>query len=438
LITVAVTASLTVPQIIGARDYALAEAAKPMFGSWGVTLTVIIAVVATLSGLIASLFSVSKLYDMLRDMGQVPGLPGAGGHQSLYITAGLAILMLSAIAGPAGVGLSIAEGRTEQLVPQVRQSARLVVMLYASYLLAGVAALRAAGMSWFDAVNHACGAISTGGFSTRVESIGYWNSPLIEAVIMVLMLLGALNFMTAYVLWRGAWRAVLRNGEIRLCAWLLPLASAVLLLGVTLVALPGTAPALRGAVFQTVSALSTTGYATADIASWNSLGWLVLIMLMLCGGGTGSTAGGIKQHRLYLLAKGCAREFRDVFLPPGTQAEQVFWSGQHRRFLAEGDLRKAGLYIALYLLTWLAGGCALTAFGHPLADSLFEFASALGTVGLSVGVTSAGASDGQLWVLITGMLLGRLEFFVIFWGLVKLGRDLPILLRCPATARVPA
>ncbi|MDV6300139.1 MULTISPECIES: APC family permease [Dietzia] len=93
LITVAVTASLTVPQVIGARDYALAEAAKPMFGSWGVTLTVIIAVVATLSGLIASLFSVSKLYDMLRDMGQVPGLPGAGGHQSLYITAGLAILM---------------------------------------------------------------------------------------------------------------------------------------------------------------------------------------------------------------------------------------------------------------------------------------------------------------------------------------------------------
>jgi amino acid transporter len=93
LITVAVTGSLTVPQIVAARDYALAEAAEPMFGAWGVTLTVVIAVVATLSGLIASLFSVSKLYDMLRDMGQAPGLPGKEGHQSLYITAGLAILM---------------------------------------------------------------------------------------------------------------------------------------------------------------------------------------------------------------------------------------------------------------------------------------------------------------------------------------------------------
>jgi len=343
--------------------------------------------------------------------------------------AGLAILMLSAIAGPAGVGLSLAEGRSEQLVPQVRQSARLVVMLYGVYLLVGVIALKLAGMSWFDAANHACCAISTGGFSTRVESIGFWNSPEIEAVIMVLMLLGSMNFLTGYVLWRGDWRAVLRNGEIRLSAWLLPLAGGILLFGVTLLSAPHAAAALRTALFQAVSALTTTGFETTRVAAWNSLGWLVLILLMLIGGGTGSTAGGIKQHRLYLLAKGLKREFQEIFLPPGTLSEQAFWVGNHRRFLSADDLRKAALYIALYLLTWLAGGCALAAFGSPLADSLFEFDSALGTVGLSVGMTTAAAPDGQLWVLIAGMFLGRLEFFVIFWGFIKLGRDLPCLLR---------
>lgn len=343
--------------------------------------------------------------------------------------AGLAILMLSAIAGPAGVGLGMAEGRAEQLVPQLRQSARLVVMLYSAYLLAGIGALKLAGMSWFDAVNHACCAVSTGGFSTRPESIGFWNSPAIEAVVMILMLLGAMNFMTGYVLWRGAWRAVLRNGEIRLTAWLLPLASAVLCFGVTLQADPHALAALRPAIFQAVSALTTTGYATTGVSAWNSLGWLVLIMLMLIGGGTGSTAGGIKQHRLYLLGKGLKKEFQEMFLPPGALSEQSFWTGIHRRFLSESDLRKALLYIALYLLTWLAGGCALAAFGQPLADCLFEFASALGTVGLSVGLTTANAPDGQLWVLIAGMLLGRLEFFVIFWGLIKLGKDLPTLLQ---------
>ncbi len=87
-----------------------------------------------------------------------------------------------------------------------------------------------------------------------------------------------------------------------------------------------------------------------------------------------------------------------MFLPPKAVYEEFFWVGDQRRFLVESDLRKACLHIALYLFTWLAGGCALSVFGHPLADSLFEFASAIGTVGLSVGVTTATAPAGQLWV----------------------------------------
>lgn len=113
-----------------------------------------------------------------------------------------------------------------------------------------------------------------------------------------------------------------------------------------------------------------------------------------------------------------------MFRPPKAVYEEMVWSGNQQRLLTESDLRKAGSYIALYLLTWLAGGCAISAFGHPLAESLFEFASSLGTVGLSVGVTSSEAADGQLWIQIVGMLLGRLEFFVIFWGMIKVGADL--------------
>lgn len=92
LLAVAVTGSMPVPEIVRARDYALAEAAAPLFGPWGVRLTVAIAVVATLSGLVASLFAVSRLYDMLREMRQVPALPGTVNRQSLLITATLAIV----------------------------------------------------------------------------------------------------------------------------------------------------------------------------------------------------------------------------------------------------------------------------------------------------------------------------------------------------------
>ncbi|MGB3232306.1 MAG: APC family permease [Mycobacterium sp.] len=96
LLAVAVAGSLSVSEIIAARDYALAEAAAPLFGRWGVWLTVAIAVVATLSGLVASLFAVSRLYDMLRQMGQVPALPGSVNRQSLLITAALAIVTAAA------------------------------------------------------------------------------------------------------------------------------------------------------------------------------------------------------------------------------------------------------------------------------------------------------------------------------------------------------
>ncbi len=97
LLTVAVAGSLSVEEIVEARDYALAAAARPLFGSWGVGLTIALAVVATFSGLLASIYSVSRLYDMLRDMGQAPGLPSRVRHQSLVITAGLAIVLAASL-----------------------------------------------------------------------------------------------------------------------------------------------------------------------------------------------------------------------------------------------------------------------------------------------------------------------------------------------------
>ena len=163
-------------------------------------------------------------------------------------------MMLAAIVGPVGPAVSIAEGRSEQLVPHVRESARLVMFLYAGYAVAGVAAYMLAGMDWFDAVNHAFPAISTGGFSTKVASIGHWDSVAIEAVSIALMILGNLNFFTAYLLVHGRFRAVLRNGEVRVMAVLLPLGTLLLFFFVCAGVYPTLAKSVRVAVFETVSA----------------------------------------------------------------------------------------------------------------------------------------------------------------------------------------
>lgn len=342
--------------------------------------------------------------------------------------AGLAIIMLSALAGPVGPGLSVAEGRSEQLLPHVRRSARLVFTMYSGYVLAGIIALRVAGMSWFDAVNHAFTALSTGGFSTRAESIAYWHSTAIEVVIIILMLLGTLNFLTAYTLFQRRLRPVARNSEVRQTALFMLLGAVVLLFGVTAGLYPTLGESLRVSVFNTVSALSTTGFATVDYGQWNSLGWLLLILFMLMGGGTGSTAGGIKQYRIYVLGRGLVWEFRRRLLPPRAVTEPDAWRGEQKVFISDSQLRQVAIFVFLYLAIFLSGSGIIAAHGYSLQDSLFEFASALGTVGISVGVTAADAPAGVLWVEMGAMFLGRLEFFAIAVGLAKVFSDLPTLL----------
>lgn len=342
--------------------------------------------------------------------------------------AGLAIIMLSALAGPVGPGLSSAEGRGEQLLPHVQRSVKLVLTLYLGYVVVGWLALFLAGMNWFDALNHAFAALSTGGFSTRAESIGYWDSPLIEAVTIPLMLVGTLNFLTAYTLLQGKFKAVWRNGELRLSATLIVICVVVVLLGVTMGLYPSLQKAGRVAIFETVTALSTTGFSTVGYGNWNALGWLVLVGLMLVGGGTGSTAGGIKQYRIYALYRGLVWEMKGMLLPHHAITEPDIWQGEQRQFLSDSRLRQMGLFVFLYLITFWLGSIIIAAHGYSLPESLFEFGSALGTVGLSVGVTIAEAPPGVLWTEIVGMVLGRLEFFTIFTGLTRIVADTPAML----------
>jgi len=348
----------------------------------------------------------------------------------LFGGAGIAIIMLAAVTGPTGPAVGMAEGR-EQLVPHVRRSAKIVMMIYTGYAVVGIVALRLAGMNWFDSVNHCFPAISTGGFSTRAESIGYWDSPAIEIVTMVLMIVGNLNFVTAWVLLRGRLRDAARNGEVRLMAVLIPLCAVAVFFLTCRALYPALGKAARVAIFETVSALTTTGFSTVGYGDWNAFGILVLIALMLIGGGTCSTAGGIKQYRVYLLWKALCWEIRRPFLPQAAVVQNAVWENQREVFVTDERLRQIAMFVFLYLVTFVAGTAILAAHGYGFRESAFEFASAEGTVGLSLGLTAPNNPPAVLWTMTVGMLLGRLEFFVIFVGAAKLLRDLRTISRKP-------
>ncbi len=338
--------------------------------------------------------------------------------------AGLAILMVSALRGPTGPGLASAEGRGQQLVPHVVDSAKMVVSIYVVYAVVGTLALWAAGMNFFDAINQAFTAISTGGFGTHADSIGYWNSPWVEGVLVVLMLLGSTNFVVAYAVVRGRWRVWLNSGETRVSAVLLPLGAVTIFFAVATPLYANVGKAARVAIFETVSALSTTGFSTVSYAQWHAVGWFVLMAYMLVGGGSGSTAGGYKQTRVYMLYRVFVWELQRQFMPHSAVNRPFVLQDDERRFIEPDELMQLVGFGFVFLFIYAFGTAIIMMHGYAFADSSFEMASALGTVGLSVGVTSAKAPAGVLWVEIVGMFFGRLEVFVILVGLYRMGRDL--------------
>ncbi len=237
------------------------------------------------------------------------------------------------------------------------------------------------------------------------------------------MILGNLNFLTAYLLLQGKFGPFLRSGELRLMAVLLPVSMLICFSLVGGGLYSTLSKRLRVAVFEMITALTTTGFSTVSYQDWNGLGFLLLITLMLIGGGTCSTAGGIKQYRIVILFKSIVWDLRRAFLPRTAVVESFVWQGERKDFLSEARIRKIATFVFFYLATFIAGAAVLAAHGYGLQKSLFEFASAIGTVGLSIGVTTASSPPLVLWTESCGMILGRLEFFVIVVGIIKIFKD---------------
>jgi trk system potassium uptake protein TrkH len=338
--------------------------------------------------------------------------------------AGLAVIMLSAIINPYGFGIYQAEGRSDQLLPHVKRSAKMIMIIYSGYVLSGIGIYWLLGMGLFDSVNHSMAALSTGGFSTRPESIGYYNSLPIEIATVVLMILGNLNFATHYVFLRGKFKTFFRNGEIKLQFFLyslfIPLIAFLGLGGLA----NHLADSFRIALFQTISALSTTGFSTVSFTNWSAFGVMSIILLMLVGGGAGSTAGGIKQFRIHFLFKSLIVEIKNTFKPKNTVSYDYVWRGNNQMKITANRVRSVAHFVFLYLLIYFSGVLIFLSQGFELKESMFEFGSALGTVGLSIGIVGAEASNTILWTCSVAMFLGRLEFMIIFISIVKIFKDL--------------
>ena len=338
---------------------------------------------------------------------------------------GLVLVLTSAISDKFGMRLYSAEGHSDKLMPNLIRSGRTILSIYIGYIAIGSLFYVLFGMSPFDAINHSICAVATGGFSTRAGSIGSYNSVPIEIVTMVLMILGGTNFFVHLMLIRGKLKNVFKHVEIKLLGILLLIFIPLMTINMLSVYDGRFFYSLRISSFQFISAVTGTGYQTVtSFLALPTFFMLGIIIPMVLGAGMGSTAGGMKQYRVALAFKSMYWNIKDQLSHKKTIRTHFINKLGTKTIVDKDDIIQNHAFLMIYMLVLIIGTVIFSTFGFSVRDSLFEFASALGTVGLSVGITGYTANPIILWTSALGMFLGRLEFYVVFVAIAKISLDL--------------
>ncbi|WP_435143955.1 TrkH family potassium uptake protein [Halobaculum sp. P14] len=379
---------------------------------------------------------------------------------------GVIVLTVSILARPGSGSYALyrSEAREERIHPSVVSTVRTVWKLFLVFTVLSISVLFAAIVTsdygsklplWragWQAVNHAMTGLSTGGFSVTDNSIATYDSPLIEAVLLPVMTVGAVAFPVHYaVLHDRDWSELYEDVQTRWLFVLLVVGS-VVLVGQNALAISGTADAFSGgwlnvgvafealngvaatlglgtpfrsaaagdaardSVFQFVSALSCTGFQSAPIGSWSAGGKLLVSTAMVVGGAAGSTVGGIKIIRAYTIGRGIAWQFRRVFLPANAVVNAKFGGRTLNREEMDREFAEAAIVSLLWVGLLATSSLVLVNVAGPTfsyADALFEVASAQGNVGLSTGITGPSMPTLAEAMFLLNMWVGRLEIIPI-------------------------
>jgi trk system potassium uptake protein TrkH len=337
-----------------------------------------------------------------------------GGMGIVVLT--VALMPLLGDSSPAG-GFQLIKAETsgpdkEKIVPRITLAARLLWLLYIALTALQALLLACFGMDWFDAVTHAFSTMASGGFSTRNESLAYYNSPAIEWVCTAFMLLAGCNFSLIVQLLRGKYRDLLRNSEARAYGAVVLIAGIVITCNI----LPQSASleaALRQAFFNTASIITTTGLFNENTGLWPALSQGILFLLMFLGGCSGSTAGGVKIIRYVILAKQTGSEMKKIVYPRGVFTIQLDGKSGKKEVV----YGVAG-FVFLYFLLILLAALLVSSAGEDVFTSLIVALAALGNIGLGLGKLGPFSAFPDFpayvkWGLSLVMIAGRLELWTV-------------------------
>lgn len=299
-----------------------------------------------------------------------------------------------------------------KIVPRARDTARILYLIYFALTVIETIFLLAGGMPLYDALIHAFGTAGTGGFSNRALSVGAYNSPYIEWVIGIFLVLFSINFNLYYFILCGGVRDALRDQELHLFGALVLLTTGIITIDI-LPLFDGFSSAVRHAFFQVMSITSTAGFATADFNLWPEVSRWVLVLLMFCGACAGSTGGGIKIGRILLMGRAARCEIRRMSRP--RTVNRVMVNG---KAVDDETLRGSLIFFFLYILMLIVGTLLISVDGFDTTTNFTAVLSCLSNIGPGLGLVGpmgnfAMYSVFSKIVLTAAMLIGRLEIFPI-------------------------
>jgi trk system potassium uptake protein TrkH len=302
----------------------------------------------------------------------------------------------------------------DRLTPRITTTAKLLWGVYALLTLLEILLLKfVGGMNWFDSVCHSFATIATGGFSTRTESIGAFNSGAVDWIVIMFMFLSGINFALHYRALTGRPGCYFRNAEFRLYFFLWVGGCLFLTAIIWLAGCGEFFSCLKDALFTGTSIFTTTGFVTADFDQWPNAARFLLVLMMVCGSSTGSTSGAIKLMRISIVFKKAMREIR-LFMRPNAVI-QIKYNG---RVVDQDVVSHITAFFVMYISVLVLCAWLMTFFTPDTETAISSVAATLGGVG--PGLSAVGATQnfaaipvpGQI-ILTLCMLLGRLELYTV-------------------------
>ncbi|PCJ28087.1 MAG: potassium transporter [Flavobacteriales bacterium] len=331
-----------------------------------------------------------------------------GGMGIIVLT--IAILPLLGVGGMELFASESPGPTKDKIHPRIKETAKRLWFIYFSLTMVQCVLLMLAGMDFYDAINHSLTTMSTGGFSTKQESIAYFDSPAIHYIIIIFMLLAGTNFTLLYFGFKFKFQKFWKNDEFK---WYV---GAIILLCIIITPViynNNFEESVRSVLFQVVSIITTTGYATTDFTTWGSFITFIFFLLLFTGASAGSTSGGMKIVRIILLMKNGFLEFKRKLHP--SAIVPVNLNGQ---VVSSKIIYNLLAFVFFYLFMFVLGSIIMTFLGVDFIEAISAVATSIGNVGPGIGKLGPSGNfynlpDPAKWVLAFLMLLGRLELFTI-------------------------